>query len=199
LAASLSGCSSATSGIALWLRLSDRSAGSRAAVIDRHPRPRLTERDSASGDRRPNRGSAARREDRPGRSKYPPLCAGHRLEVDHKAGAQIRAFWAPASRWPAEIVGLVSCGSDRICAGDSGRPHLPGMNLDSGWRRPLFQLARGAGMVARAARGWENASGTGRGYQRRRACRDGIVERGEPVSVGRAWVVFAADGLGLVA
>jgi len=27
----------------------------------------------------------------------------------------------------------------------------------------------------------------------------GIVERGEPVSVGRDWVVFAADGLGLVA
>jgi hypothetical protein len=41
-------------------------------VIDRHPRPRLTERGSASGDRRPNRGSAARRENRPGRSKYPP-------------------------------------------------------------------------------------------------------------------------------
>jgi hypothetical protein len=33
------------------------------------------ERDSASGDRRPNRRSAARRVDRPERPKYPPICA----------------------------------------------------------------------------------------------------------------------------
>ena len=35
--------------VAHWLQLSDRWAGSRAAVIDRYPRSRLTERDDLRG------------------------------------------------------------------------------------------------------------------------------------------------------
>jgi hypothetical protein len=72
------------------------------------------------------------------------------------------------------------------------------MNLDSSWCRPVFQLARGADMVARAARGWDNANVTG-----------GVINAGElaatgpqnvePPSAGEPEVLFATDSRGLFA
>ena len=58
---------------------SRRPRGSTAATTGRHSRLKLTVRDSVRDGRQSSRESAARREEPPGRSKYPPTCARDRL------------------------------------------------------------------------------------------------------------------------
>jgi hypothetical protein len=71
-------------GILIWSQLGDfrhrclattshRAAGSTAATTDRHSRLKLTVRDSVRDGVQSSRGSAGRREEPPGRSKYPPI------------------------------------------------------------------------------------------------------------------------------
>ena len=85
-------------GIPIWSQLDDftarhrwlataahRAAGFTAAATDRRSRLKPTVRDSVRDGRQSSHGSAARCEESPGRSKYPPDLGGHRLDAHQDA------------------------------------------------------------------------------------------------------------------
>ena len=103
-------------GIPLWSQLGDfrhrclattshRAAGSTAATTDRHSRLKLTVRDYVRDGRQSSRGSAARREEPPGRSKYPPICAATGVRWSHPWCVQNR----PIGRCAHPIANAHSC------------------------------------------------------------------------------------------